>query len=212
MISGLLGKKLGMTQIFKDGKCYAVTVVAAGPCKVLQVKKSDGKDGYNAIQLGFEDKKVKSCAKSEIGHAKKHADSAPKSFVREVEWDGKDDIKAGQEITLSVLEKVKYVDVIGTKKGKGFQGVVKRHNFKGGPTTHGQSDRLRAPGSIGASSYPSRVHKGMRMPGQMGNCRGTVRNLEILDIDLGQNIIAINGSVPGAQNGYVILRKSVINK
>ncbi len=212
MISGLLGKKLGMTQIFKEGKCYAVTVIAAGPCKVLQVKKNDGKDGYNALQLGFEDKRAKSCIKPELGHAKKHAETTPKKFVREVAWDGKEEIKAGDEVNLSVLEKVKYVDVIATIKGRGFQGVVKRHGFKGGPTTHGQSDRLRAVGSIGASSYPSRVHKGQRMPGHMGNCRGTVRNLEILDIDLGQNIIAVNGSVPGFENGYVILRKSVINK
>lgn len=224
MISGILGKKLGMTQIFKGVKCYAATIVAAGPCDVLQVKTQE-KDGYSALQLGFEDKRLKSCTKPELGHAKKHANTTPKKFVREVKWDEKETVKrvvegqekdeilqAGDKVNLSIFKNIKYIDVIGLEKGRGFQGCVKRWNFKGGPVTHGQSDRLRHPGAISGSSEPSRVFKGIRMGGHMGNTRTTVRDMEILDIDLEKNIIAINGPVPGPEGGYIILRKSVINK
>jgi len=217
MISGILGKKVGMIQIFKEGKCLPVTVIEVGPCTVMQVKTKE-KDGYTALQLGFEDKKVKDMSKGprrirratkpEIGHAKKHANTVPKKFVREIEWDGKEEVVAGQQITVDILENFKAVDVIGTSKGRGFQGGVKRYHFKGGPKTHGQSDRLRAPGSIGSSAYPSRVFKGMRMAGHMGNERCTLQNIKLVDIDKERNWISIMGSVPGPNGGYVIVRKS----
>lgn len=217
MISGILGKKVGMIQIFKEGKCLPVTVIEVGPCTVMQVKTKE-KDGYTALQLGFEDKKVKDMSKGprrirratkpEIGHAKKHANTLPKRFVREIEWDGKEEVVAGQQITVDILENFTAVDVIGTSKGRGFQGGVKRYHFKGGPKTHGQSDRLRAPGSIGSSAYPSRVFKGMRMAGHMGNERCTLQNIKLVDIDKERNWISIMGSVPGPNGGYVIVRKS----
>lgn len=215
MISGLLAKKLGMVQIFKDGKCVPVTVLKAGPCVVLQVKRKqktgDAKkcDGYDALQLGFEEKRPKSSTQAELGHAKKHANTTPKKFIREVEWDGKDEIKPGDAVTLSIFEKANFVDVIGTSKGKGFQGVMKRHGFKGLKVSHGESDRTRAPGSIGSSAAPARVMKGKRMGGHTGNHRSTNRNLRIADLDLTNNTIAIKGAVPGPNNGYVIITRSV---
>jgi len=217
MISGILGKKIGMIQIFKQGQCFPVTVVEVGPCTVLQVKTEET-DGYTALQLGYEEKKVKDTSKgarrirratkAEIGHAKKHADTTPKKFVREVAWDGKDEIVAGQQITIELLEKMPYVDIIGTSRGRGFQGTVRRHHFKGGSKSHGQSDRLRAPGSIGSTASPSRVFKGKKMAGQMGNARCTVQNLQVIDIDKERNWVSVMGSVPGPNGGYIIVRKS----
>jgi len=207
MISAILGKKVGMTQVFKeDGTVVPVTVIQCGPCVVMQVKTQE-KEGYNAIQLGFEDKPLKRATKPEIGHAKK-ANTTPKKFVREVQWDGEGDYKPGQQITVEVLEGIERVDVTGISKGRGFAGVVKRHGFAGGPKTHGQSDRHRAPGSIGQSSFPSRVFKGMRMAGHMGNEKCTVRNLELVKIDKEKNCILVKGAVPGPNGGYVVVRKT----
>jgi len=207
MISAILGKKVGMTQVFKeDGTVVPVTVIQCGPCVVMQVKTEE-KEGYNAIQLGFEDKPLKRATKPEIGHAKK-ANTTPKKFVREVQWDGEGDYKPGQQITVEVLEGIERVDVTGISKGRGFAGVVKRHGFAGGPKTHGQSDRHRAPGSIGQSSFPSRVFKGMRMAGHMGNEKCTVRNLELVKIDKEKNCILVKGAVPGPNGGYVVVRKT----
>lgn len=208
MIASILGKKLGMSQIFKDGKRIPVTVIAAGPCTVLQAKKLET-DGYFALQLGFDAKKKKQASKAEIGHAEKRAQTGPKRFVKEIEWDGKGDVKEGESINVSVMEKFRYVDVTGTSKGKGFQGGVRRYGFGGGPKTHGQSDRMRAPGSIGASSIPSRVYKGTRMAGHMGNATRTARNLRLVDIDAEQGLIVVMGSVPGPDGGYVIVKKSL---
>ncbi len=214
MISGILGKKLGMLQVFQESKCLPVTIISVPPCLIMQVK-TEKTDGYNALQLGTENKvirkdnTIKGTTKAEIGHAKKHANTTPKKFVREVEWDGKDEVAPGKEITLSIFEKAKFVDIIGTSKGRGFSGVMKRHGFSGGKVTHGQSDRTRAPGSIGASAGPARVMKGKRMAGQFGNHRSTVRNLKIISIDLVDNTIAVNGPVPGPNNGYVIITRSV---
>ena len=210
MISGILGKKIGMTQIFKAGKCIPVTVIAAGPCTVLQVKTAE-RDGYCALQLGFDDQKESRVNKAKIGHAKKHAHTAPKKFVKELRWDGKEEVEPGHTITVNVFEKMRYVDIVGTSKGKGFQGCMKRHGFSGGSQTHGQSDRKRAPGSIGCSATPSRVVKGKKMSGQMGNVRCTAKNLEIIDIDEQQNTIAVRGAVPGSNGGYLLIKKSLSN-
>lgn len=210
MISGILGKKIGMTQIFQEGKVIPVTVIQAGPCSVLQIKTEE-RDGYCAVQLGFDDKREKQAKKPEVGHAKK-ANTVVKRFVREVAWDGKDEPQAGSSVTLSVLEKTKYIDIIGVSKGRGFQGVVRRHHFAGGPKSHGQSDRWRAPGSIGSSAYPSRVFKGMRMGGHMGNARCTMLNQQIVELDEAKGLLAVRGGVPGPDGCYVLIRKSRKNK
>lgn len=211
MISGILAKKLGMTQIFKEGQCIPITLLEAGPCTVLQVKKTE-KDGYCALQLGFDEKRKKSATKPELGHAEKQAHTGPKKFVKEIAWDGKDEIAPGQTINVSVLEKMTYVDVIGICKGKGFQGCVKKYHFKGGPKSHGQSDRLRAPGALQGSSNPSHVFKGQRGPGHMGANRKTLHNLKVVEIDAQANVVAVEGSVPGYQGSYLIIRRSFKNK
>lgn len=198
-----------MTQIFKSGKCIPITVIAVEPCKVLQVKTSE-KEGYYALQLGIGDKKEKNASKAEQGHAKK-ANCAAKRFVKEVAWDGKDEVKVGDDVKLDILEKIKYVDVTGTSKGHGFQGGMKRHGFHGGRKTHGQTDMWRSIGSIGCSATPARVIKGKKMPGQMGNVKRTVRNLEIIDIDENMNYLSVKGSIPGANGNYVIIKRSLIN-
>ena len=210
MISGILGKKIGMTQIFKAGKCIPVTVIAAGPCTVLQVKTVE-RDGYCALQLGYGEQKENRVNKSEIGHVKKHAHTTPKKFIKEISWDGKEAVDPGHSVTVAIFEKMHYVDIVGKSKGKGFQGGMKRHGFRGGPKTHGQSDRLRAPGSIGCSATPSRVLKGKKMAGHMGNVRCTARNLEVIDVDPEQNTIAVKGAVPGPNGGYVLIKKSLIS-
>lgn len=207
MIAGLLAKKLGMTQAFtEDGRFVPVTLLQAGPCTVLEIRNLE-KDGYQALQLGFEDKKRHRARKPETGQARK-ANTEPKKFIREVAWDGADEVKVGQELTVGLFEGQKFIDVAGTTKGHGFTGVVVRHHFRGGPKTHGQSDRLRAPGSIGASSDPSRVLKGVRMAGRMGTARRTVRNLEIYKIDPEAHTIAVIGAVPGHRGAYVIIRRA----
>ncbi|MCX6236679.1 MAG: 50S ribosomal protein L3 [Bacteroidia bacterium] len=203
---GLIGKKIGMTSVFSvEGRNIPCTVIEAGPCTVSQVRTLE-KDGYEAVQLGFQDKKEKHATKPEIGHFKK-AGSAPKNKV--VEFDGFGaDVKLGDIITVDMLEVSNFIDITGISKGKGFQGVVRRHGFGGvGESTHGQHNRLRAPGSIGASSYPSRVFKGMRMAGRMGGAKITVQNIEVLKVIPENNLVIVKGSVPGANGSYLILLK-----
>jgi len=203
----ILGKKVGMTQIFdENGEVIPVTVIEAGPCYVTQ-KKTTEKDGYNAIQLGFGEVSEKRLTQPEAGHLKKS--SAPLvKYLREFQVADPEAYEDGQEIDVSVFEVGDRVDVIGTSKGKGFAGVVKRHGFRGGPKTHGQSDRWRAPGSVGAGSTPGRVFKGVRMAGQMGNERVTVQNLKVVLVDAEKNLLALRGSIPGAKNGLVIIREA----
>lgn len=203
---GLLGKKTGMTRIFdENGNVIPVTIVEAGPCLVTQIKTKDN-DGYDAIQLGFDEKKLKSTIKPLIGHFKKSG-VTPKRFLAEFRDFDLKDLKLGQQLSVDIFSEGDKITVQGISKGKGFQGVVKRHGFGGGSVTHGQSDRLRAPGSIGASSYPSRVFKGQRMAGRMGAAKVSVRNLKIVKIDKDQNLIFIKGAIPGHINGYVKLIK-----
>ena len=204
----ILGKKVGMTQIFDEkGVVIPVTVIEAGPCYVTQ-KKTIENDGYSAIQLGFGDLRQKSLNKPKAGHLKKSGTPAVK-YLREFRVANPDDYQEGQKIDASVFAAGDMVDVVGTSKGKGFAGAVKRHHFSGGPKTHGQSDRWRAPGSIGAGTTPGRVWKGTRMAGRMGNERVTVQNLKVALVDAEKNVIAVRGAVPGAKNGLVIVRKAV---
>ena len=205
-MSGLIGKKIGMTSLFDDeGKNLACTVVQAGPCIVTQIKNED-KDGYNSVQLGFFDKKESRINKAETGHYKK-AKTDPKRKV--VEFKGFDsELNLGDVIYVDHFTEGEYVDVSGISKGKGFQGVVKRHGFAGvGQSTHGQHNRLRAPGSIGAASYPARVFKGMRMAGQMGNSKVTVQNLKVLKVIPEKNLLVLKGAVPGHKNSFIVIRK-----
>jgi len=202
---GLIGKKIGMTSVFSaDGKNLPCTVIEVGPCVVTQVKTIE-KDGYEAVQLGFRDKKEKHTPKPEQGHFKK-AGVTPKRHLAEFKEQGA--YKPGDVITVNFFDGDLYVDVIGTSKGKGFQGVMKRHGFRGvGEATLGQSDRQRHPGSIGACSYPAKVFKGTKMAGQMGNQRVTVQNLEVIRLLPEHNLILVKGSVPGAKGSIVIVNK-----
>lgn len=203
---GLLGKKTGMTRIFdENGNVIPVTIIEAGPCFVTQIKTKET-DGYNAVQLGFDNKKEKNTTKPLLGHFKK-ANLDSKRFLSEFRDFDLQNLQLGQQITLDVFNVGDKITIQGVSKGKGFQGVVKRHGFGGGPVTHGQSDRLRAPGSIGASSFPSRVFKGQRMAGRMGGVKVSVRNLKIVKIDKDQNLIFVKGAIPGHINGYVKLMK-----
>jgi large subunit ribosomal protein L3 len=203
---GLIGKKIGMTSVFSaEGKNVPCTVIEVGPCVVTQVKTVEN-DGYDAIQLGFEDKKDKHTPNGEKGHFKK-AGVTPKRHLAEFKGFG-NDYKLGSEITVDLFNDAVYVDVIGTSKGKGFQGVVKRHGFGGvGQSTHGQHNRLRAPGSIGACSYPAKVFKGTRMGGQMGNERVTVQNLQVIKVIPEHNLLLLKGSVPGCKGSIVTIEK-----
>lgn len=203
---GLIGKKIGMTSVFDEqGRNVACTIIQAGPCVVTQVKTVE-KDGYDSVQMAFDDKKEKHATKAEIGHFKK-AGTTPKRKV--VEFRGKyDDLTLGKVVTVEYLKEDRWVDITGISKGKGFQGVVKRHGFGGvGSQTHGQHDRLRAPGSVGASSFPSKVVKGMRMAGRMGGKRVKAINLEIIKIIPEQNLLLVKGSVPGYNGSYLIIEK-----
>lgn len=204
---GLLGKKIGMTSVFSaEGVNIPCTVIEVGPCVVTQVKTVDT-DGYEAVQIGYMDKKEKHTTKPEMGHFKK-AGVTPKRHL--AEFKGFTDCKLGDVLTVDKVfdENVVFVDVIGTSKGKGFQGVVKRHGFGGvGQATLGQHNRLRAPGSIGACSYPAKVFKGTRMAGQMGNKRVTVQNLQVIKVIAEHNLLLIKGSVPGSKNSIVIIEK-----
>jgi len=203
-MSGLIGKKIGMTSIFdENGKNIPCTVIEVGPCVVTQVRTKEA-DGYEALQLGFDDKKT--ATKAAQGHAKK-AGSVVKRKV--VEFQGfEENYSLGDTITVEHFIEGEFVDVAGTSKGKGFQGVVKRHGFAGvGQATHGQHNRLRAPGSIGAASYPARVFKGMRMAGQMGNEKVKVQNLRVLKVVSEKNLLVVKGCIPGAKNAYVTIQK-----
>jgi len=205
MIGGLLGKKLGMTQLYaEDGKLVPVTVIQAGPCHVMQVK-TIARDGYSAVQLGFEDRKRKNATKPESGHAKA-AKTEPKRFIREFRCETDADVELGQAINVEVLNDVESVDVIGNTKGKGFQGSIKRHGFRGMPASHGASGVHRSPGSIGGASDPARVFKGTRMPGHMGNARKTALNLRVVSLDAEKNLLLVRGAVPGPNGSYVIVR------
>lgn len=205
-MSGIIGKKIGMTSLFnEEGKNIPCTVIQAGPCTVLQVRTEEV-DGYSAVQLGFDDKSEKNVSKALAGHFKK-AGSTPKAKIVEFN-EGFEGAKLGDEVNVELFAEGEFVDVTGTSKGKGFQGVVKRHGFGGVmQQTHGQHNRLRAPGSIGAGSDPSRVFKGLRMAGRMGGEQVTVQNLEVLKVDKEQNLLVVKGAVPGAKNSYVIIRK-----
>jgi len=205
-MSGIIGKKIGMTSIFDaNGKNIPCTVIEAGPCVITQVKTTET-DGYNALQLGFEDQKESRVNMPTLGHFKKSKSTPKKKLVEFRDFEG--DHKLGETLTVELFEEGEYVDVGGVSKGKGFQGVVKRHNFRGvGDATHGQHNRLRAPGSIGAASYPARVFKGMRMAGQTGNKKVKVANLQVMRVMPEKNILVVKGSVPGAKNSYLIIEK-----
>ena len=205
-MSGLIGKKIGMTSIFdENGKNIPCTVIQAGPCVVTQVRTEEN-DGYTAVQLGFDDKTDKSATQAEKGHAKKAGTSVKKKVA---EFQGfEEEYNLGDTITVEHFEEGEFVDITGTSKGKGFQGVVKRHGFGGvGQATHGQHNRLRAPGSIGAASYPARVFKGMRMAGRMGTDTVKVQNLRVLKVVADQNLLVVKGCVPGHKNAYVKIEK-----
>lgn len=205
-MSGLIGKKIGMTSIFdENGKNIPCTVIEAGPCVVTQVRTNEV-DGYEALQLGFDDKSDKHATKAAVGHFKKAGTSAKKKVVEFQDFEG--EFKLGDNVTVEVFSEGEFVDVQGVSKGKGFQGVVKRHGFGGvGQATHGQHNRLRAPGSVGASSYPSRVFKGMRMAGRMGGENVKVQNLRVLKVVAEKNLLVVKGAIPGCKNSYVIIQK-----
>jgi len=202
MSEGIIGKKLGMTQVFGEGRTKAVTAIEAGPCTVVQVK-IEKKDGYRAAKLGY----------GEIARAKKKGDKKKKQmpkykYLRELQLDASQKIEPGQTIDVSLFKAGDLVDVTGISRGKGFAGGVKRYHFRGGPKTHGQSDRWRAPGSVGSNTNPGRVFKGLRMAGHMGDQRITVSNLEVLSTDPARNLLLVKGAVPGMTNGLLLIRKS----
>jgi large subunit ribosomal protein L3 len=202
---GLIGKKIGMTSVYSaEGKNIPCTVIEAGPCVVTQVKKVDT-DGYDAVQLAYGDKREKNTPKALQGHFKK-ANTSPKRKV--VEFQNFEDKNLGDIITVDLFEEGDWIDVVGTSKGKGFQGVVKRHGFHGvGDATHGQHNRLRAPGSLGAGSTPSKVMKGMKMAGRMGGDRVKQQNLKVVKVYLDKNLIVVSGSIPGARGSFVLIEK-----
>jgi large subunit ribosomal protein L3 len=205
-MEGILGRKVGMTQIYvEDGTVIPVTVIKAGPCLVVQVKTADN-DGYEAVQVGLVEEKPAKPNQPQAGHFKK-AGIAPVRKVEEFRLDSGEELKAGDEVKASMFNEKDYVDVVGTSKGKGYQGVMKRHNFGGGRGSHGSMFH-RAPGSIGSSAFPSRVFKGMRMGGRMGGERVTTKNLQIVKIDAEQNLIYVRGAVPGPKSGYVAIRRA----
>ena len=207
MKKGIIGKKIGMTQLFaKDGKLIPVTVIQATPCSVVQKKVID-RDGYSAFQIGFEEIEERKVTKPLAGHFKK-AGVAATRYLREFRLEGTDGLEIGQSISVDIFAPGERVDIVGVSKGKGFAGGVKRHHFKGGGASHG-SMHHRAPGSIGASSFPSRVFKGQRLPGHMGQDRVTTLGLEIVAVKKEQNLLLVKGAVPGAKNGLVIIRDSV---
>jgi large subunit ribosomal protein L3 len=204
---GLLGRKVGMTQIYQDdGTVVPITVLECGPCTVLQIRTQD-RDGYDAWQLGFQDKKRKSATQPERGHARK-VDAEPKRFVREVRQDGPSEVSEGQILTVELFSKIEQVDVTGTSKGRGFAGVIKRHGFRGLRASHGVKRMHRHPGSSGPSADPARTQKGIRKPGQFGNEKVTVRNLEVVRVDLTNNLLLIKGAVPGPNGGFITIRQT----
>src|ERR671912_2177698 len=210
MVTAIIGKKVGMTQLFaEDGTVVPATVIKAGPCVVVQ-RKTVTTDGYESVQIGLVDAKPAKPRKPLAGHFKK-ANVPPTTLLREVTLAKDGDPKVGDQILVSMFENGERVDVIGTSRGKGFQGVVKRHHFAGGAATHGSMFH-RAPGSIGASSFPSRVVKGMRAAGHMGDVRVTTRNLKIVQVDAENNLLVVHGAVPGAPGGYLVIRRAIAAK
>jgi large subunit ribosomal protein L3 len=202
MIQGLIGRKIGMAQLFQDDGEVVVTAIEAGPCFITQVK-TEAKDGYNAVQLGFgEDKRLNSPKK---GHVK---EIGQLKHLREFQVEDVKSVQVGQKIDADMFKPGDLINVVGISKGKGFAGVVKRHHFAGGPKTHGQSDRHRAPGSIGATTSPGRVFKGMRMAGHMGDRRVTERNLKVINVDLKRHLLLVRGAVPGARKGLLLIKKA----
>jgi len=205
-MKGLIGKKIGMTQIFDEsGEAVPVTLIEAGPCYVTEIRRPK-RDGYSAVQLGFGEAKPRKLSGGELGHLKRN-DLPPLRFLREFRTKQVGDLKEGDKLTVELFEMDDRVDVIGVSKGKGFAGGMKRHGFSGGPITHGQSDRQRSVGSIGATSTPGRVFKGMRGPGHMGSARVTSQNLKVALVDQERNLLGVRGSVPGPRGGLVIIRE-----
>ncbi|UCB52949.1 MAG: 50S ribosomal protein L3 [Candidatus Zixiibacteriota bacterium] len=208
-MEGIVGKKIGMTRVFnQEGQAIAVTVIEAGPCPVVQIKTRE-KEGYDALQLGFGEKRKKLVTQPLMGHFTR-AKVEPQRILREMRTENAGKFKVGQKLGVDLFSVGEKVAVSGISKGLGFQGTVRRYKFHGGPKTHGQSDRLRAPGSIGGSSYPSRVFKGQRMPGRMGGEKVTVRNLEVVRVDAEKNLLLLKGAVPGKRNSYLTIRKSSV--
>ncbi len=206
-MKAILGRKVGMTQVFNEqGEAVPVTIIEAGPCYVTQVKTLE-RDGYCAVQLGFDEVKARKLAGGEKGHLNRN-DLPPLRYLREVPLREGGPVEEGQQILVDVFEVGDRVDVVGVSKGRGFAGGVKRHGFSGGPKTHGQSDRHRAPGSIGGTTHTSKVWKGQRMPGRMGNERVTVQNLRVEMVDPERNLLAVQGSVPGARGGLVEVKRA----
>lgn len=207
MIKGIIGKKMGMTQIFlEDGTCIPVSIVQAGPCVVTQ-KKTIEIDGYSAVQVGFDSISASSATKPQLGHCTKSGHGVFR-YLKELKLDGMSDLNIGDSLTVAQFQPGEYIDVTGTSIGKGFQGVIKRWNFSGGRATHG-SRFHRAPGSIGASATPSHVFKNKKMPGQLGNTKVTVQRLQVVKIDSSQNLLLIKGAIPGHRNNIVIIKNSV---
>lgn len=208
MVTHILGKKLGMTRIFDNaGKAWSVTVIEAGPCTVLDIRTQE-KNGYTALQVGFDKKLKKACTKPEMGLFKK-VKTDPKRFIREIPWDGQEEVKIGDEITLEKLGEIKKIDLTGITKGRGFMGVVRRWGFHGLPATHGQSDRERAPGSLGRQhSISQGVYPGKRMAGHWGIEQVTHKNVRVVQVDGAKNLLFVNGAVPGPTGAYVTIRKS----
>jgi large subunit ribosomal protein L3 len=207
VIEGLLGRKIGMTQVFgPTGEVIPVTVLEVGPCVVTQIRTAD-RDGYDAVQIGYGAARPKSMTKPEKGHLAGAGQLL--RYLREFKADSSNDLQVGQVITAEMFQPGELVDVTGTSKGRGFQGVMRRHGFRGGPRTHGQSDRSRAPGSIGAGTDPGHVWKGTRMAGRMGNRRVTTQNLTVVEVLADRNVVLVRGSVPGAKSGLVSIRRAV---
>jgi large subunit ribosomal protein L3 len=213
MVAAILGRKIGMTRVFDEqGASVPVTVIQAGPCRVLQVRRSEGKDGYDAVQLGFEEINPRRSTKPMIGHAGK-AGSEPVRFIREIRLASPTDTEPGAEVTVELFKQhdVKYVDIVATSKGRGFAGVMRRHNFGGQPDSHGTERKHRSPGSIGghaAGATGRGIKKGKRMAGQMGHRRCTVRNQILVGVDAEQHVLLVRGGVPGPNGGYVMVRSS----
>jgi large subunit ribosomal protein L3 len=211
-MKGIIGKKVGMTQIFdENGNVIPVTVIQAGPCFVTQIR-TDANDGYIAVQLGFGEAKAQRMSKGELGHLKRNNLPSLKHLREFRLKNGEVDVQEGQELKADVFTKGERVDVIGTSKGRGFAGTIKRHHFGRQPKTHGQSDRERAPGSVGATTTPGRTYKGQRMAGRMGGDRVTAENLEVVVVDAARNLLAVRGSVPGANDGIVMIKPARVRR
>ena len=207
MLKGLIGRKIGMTQIFDDsGRAIPVTLIEAGPCFVSQIKTAEN-DGYSAVQLAYGEVKPKRLSKAQLGHLKAN-NLPPVRVLREFRTKKIEDINPGDELNASVFAEGEFVDVVGTSKGKGFAGAMKRHGFHGGPASHGQSDRQRSPGSSGSGTTPGRVYKGKRRPGHMGDVQVTSSHIRVAMVDPERNLIAVQGSVPGAKGGTVVIKEA----